>query len=86
MVEVISFNIEELASRGIIRVLEMVCQHGPLNMSSLIRKTGLDYSLVNVHVKKLTKLGLVEDKRYDNIRMIKPGFQQLKIQRARNGR
>ena len=52
-------------------------------MGLLTRKTGMNHSNVDVHLKKLTELGLVEERRYGSIRMIRPGFQQLQIQLKR---
>ena len=83
MVEAARLKLEELGSKGCLKILEIVCQHGPLNMGLLTRKTGMNHSNVDVHLKKLTKLGLVEEKRYGNIRMIKPRFQQIQIQLKR---
>ena len=72
-------KLESLGSKGILRVLETVTKHGPLNISLIGRKTDMNYKNVDAHVKKLIKLGLLEERRYGSIRMIKPAFTSFEI-------
>ena len=65
-----TIHLEDLGSIGILRTLSTITQYGPINISHLSRKTGMNYTRVDRHVKKLTQKGLVEEKRYGNIRMI----------------
>ena len=76
---VMTLNLTDLGSVGILRVLETVTKQGTINISHLSRKTGLNHTGVDNHVKKLVELGLVEEKRYGTIRMIKPAFHTFNI-------
>ena len=65
-----TIRIEDLGSIGILRTLTTVTQHGPLNISNLSRKTGLNHTSVDRHVKTLAKKGLVTEQRYGTIRIL----------------
>ncbi len=41
--ETMNLQLEDLGSVGLLRVLETVTKHGPLNISLLGRKTGLNH-------------------------------------------
>ena len=74
-----TIRIEDLGSIGILRTLTTITQHGPINISHLSRKTGLNYTSVDRHVKKLIRKGLVTERRYGAIRMIKPAFDTFTV-------
>jgi predicted transcriptional regulator len=74
-----TIHIEDLGSIGILRTLTTITHHGPINISHLSRKTGLNYTSVDRHVKKLTQKGLVTEQRYGAIRMIKLTFDTLTV-------
>jgi predicted transcriptional regulator len=68
-----------LGSVGIFRVLECVTKQGSINISSLSRKTGLNHTDVDSNVKKLVELGLVEERWYGKLRMIRPLFDSFSV-------
>ena len=72
-----TLSLTDLGSVGIMKVLECVTKQGTINISHLSRKTGLNHTSVDSHVRKLVALGLVEEKRYGALRMIKPAFDSL---------
>ena len=74
-----SIHIEDLGSIGILRTLTTITQHGPINISHLSRKTGLNHTSADRHVKKLAQKGLVTEQRYGAIRMIRPTFETLTV-------
>ena len=74
-----TIKLEDLGSVGILRVLETVTKQGIINISHLSRKTGLNHTDVDRHVKKLVKLGLVEEWWYGALRMISPSFDSLAV-------
>ncbi len=74
-----TLDLTDLGSVGILRVLEMVTKQGTINSSHLSRKTGLNHTRVDSHVRKLVELGLLEEKRFGAIRMIKPSFDSLAV-------
>ena len=74
-----TLNIEDLGSVGILRVLATVTKDGPLNISQLGRKTGLNHGSCDQHVRRLVDMGLVMEKRYGEMRMIRPAFDSLTV-------
>ena len=78
-------KLEDLGSKGLLRILGCIYQHGPLNMSTLSRKTGMNHSNVDTHLKKLVEFGFVEDRRNGKMgmRMIRPTVQAVIIQLKR---
>ena len=74
-----TIHIEDLGSIGILRTLTTITHHGPINISHISRKTGLNHTSVDRHVKTLTQKGLVTEQRYGVIRMIKPTFDTLTV-------
>lgn len=81
-----SLRLEDLGSKGLLKILEAVSQHGPLNITHLARKVGMNSGNVDMHLKKLVAYSLVTEKRYGKIRMIRPGFTKLSIQLHRGAR
>ncbi len=77
--EAMKLQLEDFGFVGLLRVLETVTKYGPLNITHLSRKTELNHGSCDTHVKKLIKLGLLTEKRYDAIRMIKPVFDSFTI-------
>jgi predicted transcriptional regulator len=77
--EAMTLSLTDLGSIGIMKVLETVTKQGSINISHLSRKTGLNHSSCDVHVKKLVSIGLLEERRYGNLRMIKPTFDSLAV-------
>lgn len=75
----VEFKLEDLGSVGILRVLETVTKQGSINIGLLGRKTGMNDTSVDRHVRKLAELGLLEEKRCGAIRMIKPKFDSLAV-------
>ena len=80
MGEAMTLQLEDLGSVGILRVLRIVAKYGPLNVSLLTRKADMNHSSVDRHVKRLVEMGLVYERRYGQIRMIKPAFNSFNIQ------
>jgi DNA-binding transcriptional ArsR family regulator len=73
-------SIEEiLGSKGRVRVLNVLTESGELNISEVSRRTGLNYTSVNRHLKKLKNMGLLYEKRYGKIRIFETAFRNLSI-------
>jgi DNA-binding transcriptional ArsR family regulator len=81
-----SLKLEQLGSKGLLKILETLIQYGPLNITHLARKVGMNSGNVDMHLKKLVAYNLVTEKRYGKIRMIRPGFTNLSIQLHRGKR
>jgi predicted transcriptional regulator len=76
---IMTMHLEDFGSVGILKVLRVVTEHGPLNISHLTRKTDMNHGSVDYCVKKLANMGLVTENRYGKIRMIKPAFDSFTI-------
>jgi len=77
--EAMTLDLDAFGSIGILRVLKMVTKYGPLNISLLGRKTNLNHTSCDNHVKKLIEMGLAQETRYGSLRMIKPTFTSFSI-------
>ena len=75
-----TIELESLGSIGILRILETVTKYGSINISHLSRKTGLNHTSCDIHVRKLAEIGLLEERRYGNLRMIKTTFDSLMVE------
>ena len=80
MGEAMTLQLEDFGSVGILKVLKIVSKYGPLNISLLARKADMNHSGVERHVTRLAEMGLLIEKRYGSIRMIKPAFNSFNIQ------
>jgi DNA-binding transcriptional ArsR family regulator len=78
--EAMTFDLTELGSEGILRVLDTITKNTSINITHLARKTKIQHSSCNYHVKKLIEMGLLEERRYGNIKMIRPTFNSLTIE------
>jgi DNA-binding transcriptional ArsR family regulator len=75
---------ELLGSRGRVRILEVLTEAGELNHSQICRRVGMNYHNVNTHLERLKELGMINEKRYGNIRMFEITFGEVNIRLRRN--
>jgi len=68
-----------LGSRGRIRVLRVLAESGELNISEVTRRTGMNYTSVERHLKRLKEMGLLSEKRYGKIRIFEATFKTVTI-------
>ena len=68
-----------LGSRGVIKVLSVLSEHGELNISAVSCRTGLNHGSVDNHLRDLMRLGLVLEKRYGSIRIFEARFRALRV-------
>ena len=68
-------------SKGLLRILQKIYPHGPLNTGTLLQCTGTYHGSVDYCPKKMVEWGLVEERRHNTgISMIQPPAQALIIQ------
>ncbi len=70
---------ELLGSKAIIRVLRVLAEEGELHISEVARRTRLNHVAVERCVERLRGLGLVEERRYGRVRILRPLFEELRI-------
>jgi len=64
------FKVEDvLGSKAKVKILKELAKAEELSISLLIKRTKLNYSIVNKHLKQLTSLNLVQEKRFGRIRI-----------------
>ncbi len=61
---------EILGSPGRVRILRVLAEHGEMNISRLVRETGMHHRLVNHHIEVLKRHGVVVEKRHGRARLI----------------
>ena len=52
------------SSKGRVRILKLLAELGELNVSAISRSINLNHSAVKEHLKFLTKVGLLREKRF----------------------
>ncbi|MDT7866494.1 MAG: ArsR family transcriptional regulator [Desulfurococcales archaeon] len=72
-----------LSSKGRIRVLRILLREGQVNISRLIRETGLHHRLVVKHLEELKRMGLVEERRYGRLRIYEANLQDPRVSALR---
>ncbi len=55
-------------------MLQTVLASGELNISEIVRRTGLSHSSVSRHLQALTSSGLVTEKRFNRIRIFRVDY------------
>ena len=56
-----------LSSRGRVRILKLLAELGELNVSAISRTINLNHSAVKEHLRFLTEVGLIKEKRFGRI-------------------
>lgn len=71
--------LELLGSKTMIRVLRVLAEEGELHISELARRTRMNHLAVERCAERLRQLGLIEERRYGRIRVLRPLFEELRI-------
>ena len=61
---------EILGSPGRVRILRVLAEYNEINITRLVRETGMHYRLVNHHIEVLKRHGVVVEKRFGRARII----------------
>lgn len=64
-------SVEVLGSRPKIEILSFLLEEGEANITTLVRESGLGYRTVERHLRELRELGLVTERRFGRIRIVK---------------
>ena len=68
---------EALSSRGRIRIIRVLAEVGETNITQIVRRSSLNHKVADAHLKRLTSLGIVEEKRFGKIRMFRLSDRDL---------
>ena len=58
-----------LGSKGKIKILRLLMREGEVNITRIVRETGLRHSLVEKHLEELASMGIVVEKRIGRLRL-----------------
>ncbi|MCE4599864.1 MAG: winged helix-turn-helix domain-containing protein [Desulfurococcales archaeon] len=72
-----------LSSKGRVKILRLLLDRGQLNISRIIRETGLHHKLVVKHLNELIDMGLVVERRYGRMRLFEADLTNPKISAIR---
>jgi DNA-binding transcriptional ArsR family regulator len=70
---------EILGSKGKTKILLLLAKHGQLNITKIVKYSGLHYNLVKKHLDDLLSLGLIEEQRIGKIRIFSLKFDNPKV-------
>jgi len=74
---------ELLSSKGRVRILRILLEEGQVNVTRLVRVTGLHHRLVVKHLEELKRMGLVEERRYGRLRVYEVNFKDPRVSALR---
>lgn len=69
-----------LGSKTKVRILRVLVKYGEINMTALSREALAPYLFTRDYVTKLKKYGLVEEKKFGRIRIIKLISNDIRVQ------
>lgn len=65
-----SLKLEDvLSSRGRVKVLRIVMRLGEVNITRIVRESGLNYKTVKAHLDSLVAAGILSERRCGRLRM-----------------
>jgi len=73
-------DLEELfGSKGRIKILKIILNEEEVNITRLVKLSGLHYNLVKKHVEYLSSLGIVKVKNIGRIKIVEANFEDPKV-------
>lgn len=73
-------ELEELfGSKGRTKILKIILNEGEVNITRLVKLSGLHYNLVKKHVEYLSSLGIVKVKSLGRIRIVEANFDDPRV-------
>lgn len=74
---------ELLASKGRVKILKILLEEGQVNITRLVRETGLHHRLVVKHIEELKRMGIVIERRYGRMRVVEVNLGDPRISALR---
>lgn len=72
-----------LSSKGRVRILKVLLEEEQVNITRLVRETGLHHRLVVRHLEELKEMGLVEERRYGRLRVFEVNLKDPRVSALR---
>ena len=70
---------EAIASRGAMRILELLSRRGDLNISEITKSLGLNHANVQKHISILMGAGILRESRYGRVKIISLVPREVRI-------
>ncbi|MEM1537303.1 MAG: winged helix-turn-helix domain-containing protein [Candidatus Nezhaarchaeales archaeon] len=71
---------EILSSKGRVKILKVLIDHAELNISEIVKRSDLNHSTTNAHLKELKKFGIVDEKRFGRVRIFRLKLEDPRVQ------
>jgi len=62
------------SSKGRVKILKAIFIHGEINISQLIKITGLNYRVVSKHLEYLKNIGIIEELSIGRVKIYRPNW------------
>lgn len=70
---------EVLCSRGRVKVLKVVMRHGEVNITRIVRETGLNHKTVKNHLMRLAELGIVNERSFGRAKLYSVNYRSPRV-------
>ncbi|MEM0453508.1 MAG: winged helix-turn-helix domain-containing protein [Sulfolobales archaeon] len=67
------------SSKGRVKVLKVILLHGEINITSIIRETGLNYTLVTKHINYLKSCNIIEEIVLGRVKIYRPNWVNPRV-------
>jgi len=72
--------IEEIfSSKGRIKIIKLLASENELNISEIIRRTGLNHTIISKHLAVLTESNILQEKIYGRIKIYRFRIEDRKV-------
>lgn len=73
-----------LSSRGRVKILKLLALKNEMNISNIVKKTGLNHSSVRDHLIFLKDIDFIQEKQFGRIRIYRYKLENLKARALKN--
>lgn len=71
---------EVLSSKGRVKILKILIDHGELNISEIVKRSELNHSTASTHLGELKRFGMVDEKRFGRVRIFRLRLEDPRVQ------
>ena len=75
---------EVFSSKGRSKILKILAMKEELNISNIVKNTGLNHSSVKNHIKYLQNINFIQEKAFGRIRIYRLKCENLKVKALKN--
>ncbi len=67
------------SSKGRVKVLKVILLRGEINLTSIIKETGLNYVLVSKHIDYLKSCNIIEEIKLGRVKIYRPNWVDPRV-------